>query len=156
MLVPCYWYAYFFIIYHAWPTLRGRWTLSHFHVTTCYYSDLLVSCYLLTHVYHLDNHVYHLTSSVLSHDHLACHYLARPSCYVMTYPDYCQSIVMFGCLLISPPCHAIFKTKHDVLDFVIIMFTGILSCYYGTKCHTEQSATPSSVGATSWICGGHL
>jgi len=25
-----------------------------------------------------------------------------------------------------------------------------------TKCHMEQSATPYSVGATSWICGGHL
>ena len=27
-------------------------------------------------------------------------------------------------------------TQHDILDFVIIMFTGILPCYYGTKCHT--------------------
>ena len=26
----------------------------------------------------------------------------------------------------------------------------------GTKCHTEQSATPHVVGAISWICGGHL
>ena len=52
-----------------------------------YNSDLSVTCFLLTHVYHL-------TSSVLSLD-----YLARPYCYVMADPAYYQSIVMFYCLL---------------------------------------------------------
>ena len=45
MLVPCYWYVYFFIIYHAWPTLRGRWSSVYFHVTTCHYFRL-ISCIL--------------------------------------------------------------------------------------------------------------
>ena len=77
-------YFYFMFIclsllsYYAWQTLRGRWTLSYFHVTTCHYLDPSVSCFLLTHVYHL-------TSSMLSPDHLTCHYLARPFCYTMTY-----------------------------------------------------------------------
>jgi len=52
--------------------------------------DLLVTCYHLTHVYHL-------TSSVLSPDYLACHYLARPLCCTMTYPDY--YIHLFSCLI---------------------------------------------------------
>ena len=57
-------------------------------------------------------------------------------------------------------------TQHDILDFVIIMFTGILFCFMElsatpylvgatsrilslrTKCHMEQSATP--------LGGGHL
>ena len=55
-------------------------------------SDLSVSCFLLTHVYYL-------TSSVFSPDHLTCHYLAKPVCYVMTYPDYYLSLIMFSCLL---------------------------------------------------------
>jgi len=105
-------------------------------------------------------------------------WLARPSCYVMTYPDYHQSLVMIDCLIVKYH-HLVmlsFKTKHDTLDFVIIMFTGILSCYYGTKCHTTRWGPPlesipqnkvphgtkchttrrgsplESVGATSWIC----
>ena len=41
--------------------------------------QIVNSCFLLTHVYHL-------TSTVLSPDY--CHYLARPLCGTMTYPDY--------------------------------------------------------------------
>ena len=44
---------------------------------------------------------------------------------------------------ISPLSHAISITQHDILDFMIIMFTGILSCFM------ELSATPSNGG-------GHL
>jgi len=55
-------------------------------------SDLLVACFLLTHVYHL-------TSSVLSHDHLACYYLTRLLCGTLTYPDYDQ--------LLDITCHLI-------------------------------------------------
>jgi len=40
--------------------------------------DLSVMCYHLTHVYHLP-------MDVLSSDYLACHYLARPFYYIMTY-----------------------------------------------------------------------
>jgi len=47
----------------------------------CHNSDLSVTRFLLTHVYHL-----------------TCHYFARPYCYVMTDPAYYQSIVMFYCL----------------------------------------------------------
>ena len=92
-----------------------------------YNSDLSVTCFLLTHVYHL-----------------TCHNLARPYCYDMTYPDYCQSIVMFYYLwyITTLSCYLL-KTKHDTPDLVIIMFTGILSCFYGTKCHTKHG-------------GGHL
>jgi len=77
----------FYCLYHAWPTLRGRWTLDYCYVYTCptTTSDLLVACFLLTHVYHL-------TSRVLSPDHLTYYYLARPSWYDLTYPDYYQSL----------------------------------------------------------------
>ena len=163
-ILPCY---CFFIVYHAWPTLRGRCILGFWYIITCPAIISNLTCYLLTHVYHL-------ISDVLSHDHLTCYSLARPYCYNLTYPDHYQSLDMLAYLLISPLIMLSPDTKHDVLDFVIIMFTGILSCYYGTKCHTtrwgpplesnslrakchmEQSATPTTVGATSWICGGHL
>ena len=72
-------------------------------------------------------------------DLLLCHDLLRPI------------INLLLCMLLDGYHHSVmlsFDTKHDVHDFVIIMFTGILSCYYGTKCHTEQSATPHG--------GGHL
>jgi len=86
----------FIALCYAWPTLRGRWTcwtLGHcFYITTCYYSDLSVTCILLTHVYHL-------TSSVLLLDQLACHHLVRPDCYVMIDPAHSTFIVMFYCLL---------------------------------------------------------
>jgi len=66
--------------------------------------DLSITCFLLTHVYHL-------TSSVLSSDHLTCYYLARPSCYIMTYPDLlsisCRvwllaDIIILSCYLLTP------------------------------------------------------
>jgi len=54
--------------------------------------DLLVMCYHLTYVYHLP-------MDVLSSDYQACHYLARPLCCTMTYPDYYPSHIMIGYLL---------------------------------------------------------
>ena len=60
-----------------------------FHLS-CHNSELSVSCFLLTHVYHL-------TSNVLSLDHLACHYLAKPYCYNMTDPDYIDLLL---CLVV--------------------------------------------------------
>ena len=76
------------LLYHAWPTLRGRWILSFCYVNSCHAitSDLSVACFYLTHVYHL--------ATVLSPDYLTCYYLTRPSCYVMTYLDYYQSLTM--------------------------------------------------------------
>jgi len=58
--------------------LVGLWVIT-FMLPPAITLDLLVICLLLTHVYHL-------TSSVLSPDHLACHYLARPLllCYDFT------------------------------------------------------------------------
>jgi len=57
--------------------LVGLWVITYM-LPPAITLDLLVICYLLTHVYHL-------TSSMLSPDHLTCHYLARPFCYTMTY-----------------------------------------------------------------------
>jgi len=162
----------FIALCYAWPTLRGRWTcwtLGHcFYITTCYYSDLSVTCILLTHVYHL-------TSSVLLLDQLACHHLVRPDCYVMIDPAHSTFIVMFYCLLdittlsCYPLNQAWYTWLYDYLN------CGNPALFYGTKCHTvqwwgpplesipsEQSATWNKVphrpmvGATSWICGGHL
>ena len=75
--------------YYAWQTLRGRCILGFWYVITCstIISDLSVTCFLLTHVYHL-------TSIVLSSDLLTCYYLARPFSYAMTCPDYYQSLAM--------------------------------------------------------------
>ena len=38
-------------------------------------------------------------NTCISPDHLTCHYLARPLCCTMTYPDYYLSLIMSGCLL---------------------------------------------------------
>ena len=56
---------------------------------------------------------------------LTCHYLARPLCCTMTYPDYYQSHVMIGCLLISPSYHAITLYPAWYTWLVIVIFTGI-------------------------------
>ena len=80
-------------------------------------------------------------SSVLSPDHLTYYYLARPSGYDLTYPDYYQSLditlppdyylsfIMFGCLLNITTCHAIISHPAWYIRHVIISFTGILTCY---------------------------
>ena len=68
--------------------------------------------------------------TVLSSDYLTCHYLARPLCGTMTYPDYHLSPDLTSYLIHITTCHAIFYTKHDTPDLVIIMFTGILSCLW--------------------------
>jgi len=67
---------------YAWPTLRGRWTCwtwDHcFYITTWHYFRPVSMCYHLSYVYHL--------ATVLSSNHLPCHYLARPLllCYDFT------------------------------------------------------------------------
>ena len=97
--------------------------------------DLSVACSLSTHVYHL-------TSSMLSPDHLTCHYLARPSCYVMTYPDL-LSIHCYACYLIYITIyHAIswhqawytdsynYHDKGNVVpDYCYVLITVMYSCY---------------------------
>ena len=118
--------------YYAWQTLRGRCILDFWYVITCpaIISDLSVSCFLLTHVYHL-------TSSVLSLD-----YLARPYCYVMADPAYYQSIVMFYCLMYITIVMLSLYTKHDTLvsynyhdkgnvvpDYCYVLITVMYSCY---------------------------
>ena len=71
----------FTVLCYAWPTLRGRWTCwtwDHcFYITTWHYFRPVSMCYHLSYVYHL--------ATVLSSNHLPCHYLARPFYYVMTY-----------------------------------------------------------------------
>ena len=88
----------------------------------CHYFRPVSSCFHLTHVYHL-------ISDVLSSDHLTCYYLARP----LLYYDL-PGLLSISChvwLLVKyhHPVMLSLNTQHDILDFVIIMFTGILSCY---------------------------
>jgi len=136
-------------LHHAWQTLRGRcilgfWYVNPYHAITF---DLSVTCFLLTHVYHL--------VTVLSPDHLTCHYLARPLVMSWLTQTYYQSLVMHVTWWISPLVMLSFDTKHDVHDFVIIMLRE--SCLVIMELSATRSKVPHhTVGATSWICGGHL
>ena len=100
----------------------------------CYFFRLVSTCFLLTHVYHL--------TIVLSTDHLTCHYLARPLCCTMTYPDYHQSLIMIGYLIHITTCHAIswhqawytdsynYHDKGDVTpDYRYVLITVMYTCY---------------------------
>ena len=118
----------FLYLYHACAiltslshTMLGRpfvvVVLGYFYVTTCHVitSDLSVSCFHLTHVYHL-------ASSVLSPDHHACYYLARPFllCHDLTW---LLSILWYAWLFVK--YHRLIMlsldTKHDAPDFDIII-----------------------------------
>jgi len=150
------------LLYHAWPTLRGRWILGFCYVNTCHAitSDLSVACFYLTHVYHL--------ATVLSPDHLTCYYLARTlvmtwlvfdyyQSLAMTYPDYYQSLTMtchqtiinllpwLATRLLSISCHDLPLTKYQSLDMIgCLLNIIILSCYH---------LTPSMIYLT---CDYHL
>ena len=76
----------------GWPFVVIELWVSVILSLPCHYFRLSVSCFYLTHVYHL-------TSTVLSSDHLACYPLVIPSCYTMTCPDQYQSLDLIGYLL---------------------------------------------------------
>jgi len=145
ILVPCLWYYWFPIIYYAWQTLRGRWTLfaSMFPLALlCHYLRLLPSRFLLTYVYHL-------TSIVLSPDHSSCYHLVRPLCRTMTYPDYHLSPDLTGYLIYITTYHAIswhqvwytdsynYHDKGNVVpDYCYVLITVMYYCYDMTHSRT--------------------
>ena len=70
-----------------------------FYITTWHYFRPVSMCYHLSYVYHL--------ATVLSSNHLPCHYLARPFLLCHDLPDYYQSFDMLITCLISSSYHAI-------------------------------------------------
>ena len=89
-----------------------------FHLP-CHNSDLSITCFLLTHVYHL-----------------TCHHLTRPYCYVMIDPAIYIFIVTFYCLLYitTLSCYLLNQAWYTWLyDYRVY---GNPALFYGTKCHT--------------------
>ena len=108
----------FIALYYAWPTLRGRWTLDYFYVYTCHTttSDLLVTCYLLTHVYHLIN--WHVT---LWLDPIGMTWLTQTITYI-----YCHAWLLIHYhhpIMLSP------YTQHDNLTCDYLLY-GDLTYYH--------------------------
>jgi len=63
-------------------------------------------------------------NTCISPDHLAYHYLARPYCYYLTYPDHYQSLDLIGYWLHITTCHAITLYPAWYTWHAIIFFTG--------------------------------
>jgi len=126
----------FIALCYAWPTLRGRWTcwtLDHcFYITTWHYFRPVSMCYHLSYVYHL--------ATVLSSNHLPCHYLARPFYYVMTY---LTTIHSWYAWLFTKYHHSVMlslDTQHDDLTcdyhlygdldlWFCVMISDLFSCF---------------------------
>ena len=123
--MPCLWYAYYFITCHV----------SIWYVTTCHVitSDLSVTCYYLTYVYHLATDLLSSTTwhAIIWQDPLVMTWLATRllsiSCHELP-PDYYQSLAMtcYQTIInlltwlvtwcISPLIMLSLDTKHDTLD----------------------------------------
>jgi len=129
-----------------------------------------VICLLLSHIPCVADPSWSLNSRLLLCYHLSCYYFRPVSCmlpfvktsgYAMTYPDYYYSLDMTCCLLHITILLCYHSTPSMIYLTLLLsrLRESCLVTLYGTKCHTEQSATShtwwgpplESVGATSRI-----